>query len=177
MTKMTYKKYMTTSKTLRVLGIDPGTATTGWAIIEEKDCQLKSIAYGSIDTAKNQTEERRLSETHRDLSLVIKKYRPQEAAIEKLFFFKNQKTIIPVSQSRGAILLTLEQKGVTVFGYTPLQVKQAVTGYGRAEKKQVQLMTKSILSLKSIPKPDDAADAIAVAICHLNGRGMKSRCA
>lgn len=170
------KTLYATRSTIRVLGIDPGTATTGWAIIEERDCQLKAVAYGSINTPKNQPEERRLYEIHKDLSLVIKKYQPQEAAIEKLFFFKNQKTVIPVSQSRGAILLTLEQKGVKVFGYTPLQVKQAITGYGRAEKKQIQLMAKSILGLKSIPKPDDAADAIAVAICHLNGRSMKNKC-
>lgn len=158
------------------MGVDPGTATTGWAIIEEKNCQPRAIAYGSINTPKNKTEESRLCEICKDLSAVIKKYHPQEAAIEKLFFFKNQKTVIPVSQARGAILLTLEQKGVTVFGYTPLQVKQALTGYGRAEKKQIQLMAKNILGLKTIPRPDDTADAIAIAICHLNSRKLNKFC-
>ena len=93
--------------------------------------------------------------------------------MEKLFFFKNQKTIIQVGQARGAVLLTLEEKNVSLFGYTPLQVKQALTGYGRAEKKQIQLMTKNILKLKSIPRPDDTADAIAIALCHLNSRKIK----
>lgn len=162
--------------TLRVMGVDPGTATTGWAIIEEKNCKLKAIAYGSINTLKDKSESRRLFEIHKDLSSIIKKYRPQEAAIEKIFFFKNQKTVIPVSQARGAILLTLEQKRVKIFGYTPLQVKQSLTGYGRAEKKQIQLMAKNILELKTIPRPDDTADAIAVAVCHLNSRGMQSKC-
>jgi len=167
---------MTIYNTLRVLGVDPGTATTGWAIIEETNCKLKAIAYGSINTPKEKTESARLSEISRDLSRVIKKYRPQEAAIEKLFFFKNQKTVIPVAESRGAVLLTLEQRNVKVSGYTPLQVKQALTGYGRAEKKQIQQMAKDILNLKSLPQPDDVSDAIAVAICHLNSRVMKNRC-
>lgn len=161
---------------MRVLGIDPGTATTGWAIIEERDCKLKAIAYGAINTPKTKSESQRLYEIHKDLSEIIKKYQPKEASIEKLFFFKNQKTVIPVSQARGAILLTLEQKNVTVLGYTPLQVKQALTGYGRAEKKQIQLMAKNILGLKTIPKPDDAADAIAVAVCHLNSRKLNKFC-
>jgi crossover junction endodeoxyribonuclease RuvC len=174
--KAKQKKNLKIPDTLRILGIDPGTATTGWAVIEEKDCKLKAVAYGSINTPKDKSEENRLYEIHRDLLEIIKKYQPKEAAIEKIFFFKNQKTVIPISQSRGAILLTLEQKRIKIFGYTPLQVKQAITGYGRAEKKQIQLMAKSILSLKSIPKPDDTADAIAVAVCHLNSRGMKNRC-
>ncbi len=170
-------KIRTRPGVIRVLGIDPGTATTGWAVIEERDCRLRVLAYGSINTLKNKSESQRLYEIHKDLSEIIKKYHPQEAAIENLFFFKNQKTVIPVSQARGAILLTLEQKGVTVFGYTPLQVKQSLTGYGRAEKKQIQLMAKSILGLKTIPRPDDAADAIAVAVCHLNSRVMQNKCA
>ena len=170
-------KIRTRPGVIRVLGIDPGTATTGWAVIEERDCRLRVLAYGSINTLKNKSESQRLYEIHKDLSEIIKKYHPRESAIEKIFFFKNQKTVIPVSQARGAILLTLEQKGVTVFGYTPLQVKQSVTGYGRAEKKQIQLMAKSILELKTIPRPDDAADAIAVAVCHLNSRVMQNKCA
>jgi len=156
---------------LRVLGIDPGTATTGWAIIEtSKSRGIKPLGYGVISTKKTGSEEERLFEISRDLQKIIEKYKPDEAAIEKIFFFKNQKTIIQVSQSRGAVLLTLRQKSIRISSYTPLQIKQALTGYGKAEKKQMQEMTKSILSLKSIPKPDDAADAIAAAICHINSR-------
>jgi len=155
---------------VRVLGIDPGTATTGWAVIEEKNGQFIPVAFGHISTEKNTDDAKRIKEINDNLAEIIKKYRPEEAAIEKLFFFKNKKTIIEVGQSRGAMLLTLEQKGVNISGYTPLQVKQAITGYGKADKRQVQLMVKNILHLKTIPKPDDVADAIAIAICHLNSR-------
>jgi crossover junction endodeoxyribonuclease RuvC len=159
---------------MRVLGIDPGTATTGWAIIGEIDGVVKSIAHGHISTRKNFSEEERLEEISLDLENVIKKYKPREAAIEKIFFFKNQKTIIQVTQSRGAILLTLKKNNIKISSYTPLQVKQAITGYGRAEKKQMQQMTKNILRLKSIPRPDDVADAIAIAICHINSRAINN---
>jgi crossover junction endodeoxyribonuclease RuvC len=162
-------KYMTICN-LRVLGIDPGTATTGWAIIEMKGNDFNPLAFGFISTNKDRSEEERLLEISKDLQDIIKKYKPGEAAIEKIFFFKNQKTIIQVAQSRGAILLTLKQKSVKVSSYTPLQVKQALTGYGRADKNQIQQMTKSMLRLKSLPKPDDVSDAIAIAICHLNSR-------
>ena len=155
---------------MRILGIDPGTATTGWAIIEVKDTKIKPIGHGFISTSKNNSEEERLLEISSDLDNIVKKYKPVEAAIEKIFFFKNQKTIIQVSQSRGAILLTLKRKNIKITSYTPLQVKQALTGYGRAEKKQIQVMTKNVLHLKSLPKPDDVADAIAIAICHANSR-------
>ncbi len=128
------------------------------------------MAFGHIATSKEADEETRLLEISNDLQNIIKKYHPQEAAVEQLFFFKNKKTIIQVGQARGAVLLTLEQKNVNVFSYTPLQVKQALTGYGRAEKKQMQLMVKNILKLRSIPKPDDTADAIAIALCHINSR-------
>lgn len=162
---------MTTfKKTLRILGIDPGTATTGWAIIEQKENNLQAFAYGLIKTSKSKTDEQRILEISQDLDKIIKKYTPQEAAIEKLFFFKNQKTIIEVGQARGAVLLTLIQKNIKIFSYTPLQVKQSMTGYGRAEKKQMQFMAKNILGLKKIPSVDDTADAIAVALCHLSSR-------
>jgi crossover junction endodeoxyribonuclease RuvC len=164
------KKFENSPPALRVLGIDPGTATLGWAIIEEKDGNISPLAFGHISTEKDRSEEDRLCEISCDIRSIIEKYQPQEAAVEQLFFFKNKKTIISIGQSRGAILLTLEQKGVRIGSYTPLQVKQSVTGYGKAEKKQVQLMVKSILKLKAIPKPDDVADAIAVAICHINSR-------
>ncbi|HPN96194.1 MAG TPA: crossover junction endodeoxyribonuclease RuvC [Candidatus Moranbacteria bacterium] len=157
---------------MRVLGIDPGTATTGWAITEIKNGCLCPVAYGHISTQKGKSEEERLLEISRDLEKIIDRYRPTEAAVEKIFFFKNQKTVIAVAQARGAVLLTLHRKKVRIFSYTPLQIKQALTSYGRAEKKQVQLMTKSILKLSALPKPDDTADAIAVSVCHLNSRKL-----
>jgi crossover junction endodeoxyribonuclease RuvC len=165
---------MTTSKNLCVLGLDPGTATTGWAILSEKKGGIFTVAYGHISTEKNTDEAKRILEINKDLLAIIKKYQPQEAAVEKLFFFKNKKTIIEVGQSRGALLLTLEQNHVKISGYTPLQVKQAITGYGRADKRQVQLMVKNILRLKEIPQPDDTADAIAIALCHINSRKINN---
>lgn len=164
------QKNILESKTIRVLGVDPGTATVGWAIIEEENGVLRPVAFGHIATSKENTEENRLMEISADISAIIQKHKPEEASVEQLFFFKNKKTIIQVGQARGAIILTLEQKGVKISSYTPLQVKQSVTGYGKAEKKQVQLMVKNILKLKAIPKPDDTADALALAICHINSR-------
>jgi len=159
---------------MKVLGIDPGTATTGWAVLEEIRGAVKPLDYGHISTSPKNSVSDRLKEVADNLEEIIKKYKPDESAIEDIFFFKNQKTIIKVSQSRGAMLLTLEKKNVKVFSYTPLQVKQALTGYGRADKKQIQLMVKSILKLKSIPKPDDTADAIAIALCHINSRKVNA---
>jgi len=157
---------------MRTLGIDPGTATTGWAILEEKEGKIKTVAYGHISTSSENSVSSRLLEVAQDLEKIIKKYKPQESAVEDIFFFKNVKTAVKVSQSRGAMLLTLEKKNVRIFSYTPLQVKQAITGYGRAEKKQIQIMMKNILRLKSIPKPDDTADALAIALCHINSRKL-----
>jgi crossover junction endodeoxyribonuclease RuvC len=158
---------------VKVLGIDPGTATIGWAIINQNKGEIIPIDYGCINTSPRKTTSERLKETARDLEKIIKKFKPQEAAVEDIFFFKNLKTAVKVSQARGAILLTLESCGLKIFEYTPLQLKQAITGYGRAEKKQVQIMVKNILKLKAIPKPDDAADALAIAICHINSRKTK----
>jgi len=160
--------------TCRFLGIDPGTATTGWAVLEIKNDVCSPVAYGAILTSKEKSDEDRLCEISTDLEKIIKKYKPKEAAVENIFFFKNQKTIITVAQARGAILLTLKKNDVRVFSYTPLQVKQALTSYGRAEKRQVQLMAKEILKLKAIPKPDDTADAMAVCLCHINSRKLLS---
>ena len=160
-------------KPLRVLGVDPGTAIVGWAILDEVGGQVSAIAYGHITTSPENSTAERLFEVVKDLEQIIEKYKPQEAAVEDLFFFKNVKTVMKVSQARGSILLTLERFCVNIFEYTPLQVKQALTGYGRAEKKQIQLMVKNILKLKDIPKPDDTADAIAIALCHLNSRKMR----
>lgn len=158
---------------LRVLGIDPGTAIVGWAVLEEEKGCVKPIAYGHISTSPKKTTTERLLEVVKDLEEIIAKFDPHEAAVEDLFFFKNLKTVMKVSQARGSILLTLERFCVSIFEYTPLQVKQALTGYGRAEKKQIQIMTQKILNLKCIPKPDDTADAIAIALCHLNSRKMR----
>ncbi|NCA94189.1 MAG: crossover junction endodeoxyribonuclease RuvC, partial [Sphingobacteriia bacterium] len=155
---------------MRILGIDPGTATTGWAILEQNKKELTPIAYGHISTSPKDSTCQRLREVSQDIEEIIKKYKPTESAIEDLFFFKNLKTAMKVSQSRGAIMLTLIKADLKVFEYTPLQVKQAVTGYGRADKKQVQQMVKNILKLKEIPTPDDTADAIAIAICHMQSR-------
>lgn len=168
------KKTETSKENLRILGIDPGTATTGWAILSEKDGQITPLVYGHISTSPEKSDDERILEISEDLEKIIKKYRPEEAAVEDLFFFKNQKTVITVAQSRGAVLLTLRQNNVRVASYTPLQVKQAITGYGRADKKQMQEMTKSILNLEKLPKPDDTADAIAIAVCHINSRKINN---
>ena len=157
---------------LIILGIDPGTATTGWAILSQTERNLNPLGYGHISTEKFYSDDTRILELSQDLKKIINQYKPQEAAIESLFFFKNKKTVISVAQARGAILLTLRQNNVKVFGYTPLQIKQALTGYGRAEKKQMQEMVKNILKLKTIPQPDDTADAIAIALCHSHSRKM-----
>lgn len=170
---MMFKKFMITSRSLRILGIDPGTATTGWAIVEEIKKNPRLVACGCVNTSKFNSDAERLVEIGKDIALLIKKYKPDESAIEDLFFFKNLKTAITVAQARGVILYEIKKNHIPLYSYTPLQVKQALTGYGRADKKQIQLMVKNILKLKSIPKPDDAADAVAIAICHLNSRKMK----
>lgn len=159
---------------MRVLGIDPGTATTGWAVVEEKGNFVKSLNYGHISTSCQKKTAERLEEICFDLEKIIKKYKIREAAIEDIFFFKNLKTAVKVSESRGAIILTLKKKKIKITSYTPLQIKQAITGYGRAEKKQIQQMVKNILKLKSTPCPDDAADALAIAICHINSRKINN---
>lgn len=158
---------------MRILGIDPGTATVGWGVIEISGGDYAPIAYGHISTSKELSMPERLREIADDLESLIRTHEPAEAAVEELFFFNNQKTVISVAQARGVILLTLERFGVKIYGYTPLEVKQALTNYGRADKTQVQLMTKNILKLKTIPKPDDAADALALAVCHANRRKME----
>ncbi len=148
-----------------ILGIDPGTATTGYGVIENIKSELKVIDYGCILTDKKLQMPERLDFLGEELKKIIKKYKPQVMAVEELFFFKNAKTIITVGQARGVILFVGKNQGLEIYEYTPLQVKQAVVGYGRADKKQVQNMVKAILGLKSTPKPDDAADALATAIC------------
>ncbi len=155
---------------MKILGIDPGTATTGWAVVEEKKGNPKLVACGCITTSKTNSDADRLLEIGKDLETIVRKYKPSEVAVEDIFFFKNLKTVITVSQARGIVLYELAKKRIPIQNYTPLQVKQALTGYGRAEKKQIQVMVKNILKLKCVPQPDDAADAVAIAICHINSR-------
>lgn len=148
-----------------ILGIDPGTATTGWGIIKTAQNTLSCLDYGTIETPKEDAESRRLLNISKELDSLIKKYHPDMASMEKIFFFKNPKTVIPVTQARGVMLLGLEKHRVPIYEFTPPQIKTATTGYGRATKKQIQEMVKRLLSLEKIPKPDDAADALAAAIC------------
>lgn len=148
-----------------VLGIDPGLATIGYGVIE-KNNDIKVIDYGTIDTPKTERIATRLAMIYEAMVTLIEKFKPDCVAIEELFYFRNQTTIIPVGQARGVIVLACIQRLGNLYEYTPLQIKQALTGHGRAEKKQVQYMVRTILGLNSIPKPDDAADALAVAITH-----------
>jgi crossover junction endodeoxyribonuclease RuvC len=145
-----------------ILGIDPGYGRLGWGLIDGE----KVVAYGCFETSKNLAEAKRLAQLFKDLTKLLKKYRPKAVSVEDLFFFKNQTTAIKVAEARGIILLAAEKLNIPTFSYSPLQVKMAVTGYGRAEKSQVQQMTKSILKLDAIPRPDDAADALAIALTH-----------
>jgi crossover junction endodeoxyribonuclease RuvC len=152
-----------------VLGIDPGTATTGYGLVRENpDGSLVVVDYGVILTPSKLPMPERLLELHQRLSEILLLHRPKTGAVEKLFFQSNVRTALSVGQARGVALLALAQAGLEVAEYTPLQVKSAVTGYGAAEKAQVQQMVGSILSLSEIPTPDDAADALAVAICHVH---------
>ena len=151
-----------------ILGIDPGIADTGFGVIEENRGQLKLVAYGSIKTNKKDELSIRLLELHQQLAKIIDKYQPELAVVEQLFFCTNVKTALIVGQARGTILLTLAQSKTKIAELTPLQVKQGLTGYGQADKKQIQQMVKIILNLKTIPKPDDAADALAVAMARFH---------
>lgn len=152
---------------MKILGIDPGTATVGWGIIEETKGKPKMVAYGHIATDKALPMPTRLQEIRDDLVTIIKKYRPDRAAVESLFFFNNQKTAITVAEARGVILLTLSDFSLSIAEYTPLEVKHSLTNYGRADKSQMQAMVQRLLGLQSIPTPDDAADALAIALCAL----------
>jgi crossover junction endodeoxyribonuclease RuvC len=152
-----------------VIGIDPGTATTGFGLVREnEDGSLAVIDYGAILTLPGQPMPQRLLELYRKLKEILLLHHPQSSAVEKLFFQRNVRTAISVGQARGVVLLALAEVGIPVAEYTPLEIKQAVAGYGSAEKNQVQQMVRALLSLPDIPRPDDAADALAVAICHLH---------
>ena len=148
-----------------ILGIDPGIATVGWGIVEYKGNKFCGSDYGAILTPAHTPTEDRLEQIFDETCQLVKYYKPEVVAMEKLFFNTNQKTAIDVAQARGVLMLAITKMRLKCYEFTPLQVKQAVTGYGRAEKKQVEAMVKMLLNLEKIPKPDDAADALAMAIC------------
>ena len=156
---------------MRVLGSDPGDAIVGYGVVEYNNNHFRAIEYGAVTTEAHTPFNERIEKIYDGVSALIAKYSPAALAVEKLFFNTNQKTAIDVAQARGAIVLAAQKAGVKIFEYTPLQVKQSVVGYGRAEKKQVQEMTRLMLNLDKIPKPDDAADALAMAICHCHSAG------
>lgn len=149
-----------------ILGIDPGYAIVGWGVVEYKNSKFRVLGYGAITTDAGTPFPQRLQTIYNDMCYLFEKYKPDAMSMEKLFYNSNQKTVIDVAQARGVITLSAQLYQKDIYEYTPLQVKQSVTGYGRAEKKQVMEMTKNILGLKEVPKPDDTADALAMAICH-----------
>ncbi len=151
-----------------ILGLDPGTATTGFGVINCTDGNLKLLDYGCIETPKQDALPERLRQIGNDLNEIVNLWKPDTIAIEELFFSKNVKTAMTVAHARGAIMQKLAEEGCEIHEYKPCQIKDAVCGYGRADKKQVQRMVKVILNMVEIPRPDDAADALAVAICHSN---------
>lgn len=151
---------------MKILGIDPGMAIVGYGLIEYNDGEIELLTSGSIQTDKKLADSARLLEIYTDLTTIVEKYKPDCASVEELFFFKNQKTVIPVAEARGVILTVLEKHNIPTFSYTPMEVKQVLTGYGRAEKKEVEQMVKISLGKNKLPKLDDTVDAIAIAICH-----------
>ncbi|MDE6034412.1 MAG: crossover junction endodeoxyribonuclease RuvC [Ruminococcus sp.] len=151
---------------MRILGIDPGYAIVGYGVLDYDGVKFKPVAYGAIITEAGTEFTERLRIISEDMDYIFDKFRPDCMAVEKLYFTTNQKTAIDVAQARGVIILSASKKGVPVAEYTPLQVKMSVTGYGKAEKHQMMEMTRNLLGLARIPKPDDTADALAVAICH-----------
>lgn len=150
-----------------VIGIDPGTATTGFGIIKKTRGENKVVDFGCIITKPGMPDAERLKILSNELNKLLKKHQPKVMAVENIFFFKNLKTVMPVSQAKGVILLAAAKKKIPVYEFSPLQVKMAVTGYGKAEKKQVQKMVFNLLNLKEIPKQDDAADALGIALCYI----------
>ena len=149
-----------------ILGIDPGYAIVGWGVLEYNGSKFKTLGYGSINTPAGLEPAERLLMVYRGMNEIIQKYKPDQIAVEELFFNTNTTTAILVAEARGVILLSAKLAGLEIAEYTPLQVKQAVVGYGRAEKKQVIVMVTSLLGLPAPPKPDDTADALAIAVCH-----------
>lgn len=160
---------------MKIIGIDPGIATTGFSIIENNNGKINLLDYGCIRTAASLDQAERLKQIATDLNTLIDKWKPNKASVEKLFFAKNVKTAMIVAEARGVIIQKLTEKGVETRQYSPLEIKNAVCGYGKADKKMVQQMLKIILALKETPKPDDAADAIAAAICLANSLALQSK--
>lgn len=151
---------------MRILGIDPGYAIVGFGVLDYQNNRFSVVDFGAITTPAGMDFNRRLEIIYDEMDVLIKKHRPEAMAIEKLFYNTNAKTVIDVGQARGVIMLAAQKNQLKAYEYTPLQVKQSVVGYGRAEKKQVQEMTRLMLHLDAVPKPDDTADALAMAICH-----------
>lgn len=152
---------------MKILGIDPGMAIVGYGMIDvDNNGSIKLLTSGSIQTDKKLSDSKRLLEIYNDLSQIVEMYKPDCASVEQLFFFKNQKTVIPVAEARGVILTVLEKYNISIFSYTPMEVKQVLTGYGRADKKEVEQMVRVSLDAQELPKLDDTVDAIAIAICH-----------
>lgn len=151
---------------MKIMGIDPGMALIGYGLIEIESGETRLLTSGSIRTDKEKNVSARLAEIMQDIEELIKIYNPDVVSIEDLFFFKNQKTIIPVAQARGVILAIVEKLGIPIYEYTPMQVKQVLTGYGRATKKEVEEMVRLAITNKELPKLDDTVDAIGIAICH-----------
>jgi len=167
---------MNKEKIIKILGVDPGIATTGYGIISKNQISNKVslINFGYISTFSNQSFVERLEKIYQELNKIIKKYKPTIIAVEKIFFCKNVKTALHVGQARGVILLTAIQNKIPLFEFTPLEIKQAITSYGQADKKQIQKMVQFLLKLKSLPQPDDAADALACALTCLNSMKIKN---
>ena len=161
--------------TLRVLGIDPGIAIAGFGCIDKQGHKLVPVQYGSIQTEAHTPQEIRLKQVYESMNTLLEQYKPDAVAVEKLFFNRNVTTAFAVGQARGVIMLAAAQHGIAIAEYTPLQVKQAVVGYGKAEKRQVQEMVKMLLKLSVIPKPDDVADALAIAICHAHSAVLQNK--
>lgn len=155
---------------MKILGIDPGMAIVGYSLIDFDGENVQLLHSGSIQTQKGNRESQRLLEIYNDMSSLVEKYQPDEAAIEKLFFFKNQTTVMPVAHARGVILTVLEKYNIPIFEYTPMEVKQVLTGYGRADKKEVEQMVKISLGTDALPKLDDTVDSIAIGICHTRSK-------
>ena len=157
-----------------VIGIDPGTATTGYGLVDEDESgELTAVAYGVIKTPAKLPMPQRLRQLYRELKEIVLLHRPDSAAVEKLFFQKNVRTAISVGQGRGVAILALAEAEIEISEYTPLEIKQAISGYGGADKAQMQQMVRALLNLDELPTPDDAADALAVAICHIHTDHLK----
>ena len=154
-----------------ILGIDPGYAIVGWGVVESQNNRFRTVDYGAITTPAGMEFSGRLELIYREMQVILARHKVEAMSVEKLYFQNNKTTAIDVAQARGVVLLSARMAGVPVFEYTPMQVKQSVVGYGKAVKKQVQEMTRVLLHLEAMPKPDDTADALALAICHVHSAG------